>query len=185
MKEEENLETKGRIDSCSIATRPDGSEIKGKKKDGSDYTMYKYKIGGKFFSGFKDVEEYELKRGDYCIVTYKEAPNPRGGTPYKNIVNIVGGVSPAEVEETNEKYNVEKPGETRQLVEDKQPDIQERILKGMAYNKTVDWIIATRKLALKGLMRDSNNKLIPAKDYTLADNFDTVFDFLLKKAKEK
>ncbi len=170
---EENKETKGRIDSCSIATRPDGSEIKGKKKDGSDYTMYKYKIGGKFFSGFKDVEEYELKRGDYCIVTYKEAPNPKGGTPYKNIVNIVGGVSPAEVEETNEKYNVTEPGtkdiskgaivEPRKLAEDP-------AFFGMVSNQAIKWIL--KKPDMK--YQESFSKV-----------FDIIWEENLKKRKEK
>ena len=164
MKEEENLETKGRIDSCSIATRPDGSEIKGKKKDGSDYTMYKYKIGGKFFSGFKDVEEYELKRGDYCIVTYKEAPNPKGGANYKNIVNIVGGVSPAEVEETNEKYNVTEPGKVEPQKH------EDPAFFGMVSNQAIKWIL--KKPDMK--YQESFSKV-----------FDIIWEENLKKRKEK
>ena len=75
MSEEEILKANGKIESCAIATRPDGTQITGIKKNGEPYTMYKYKIGGRYYSGFKDVGEYSLKRGDYCIVAYKEEPN--------------------------------------------------------------------------------------------------------------
>ncbi len=173
----EEKQTQGKIDGFEIAKRKDGSEIKGTKKDVTPYTAYKYKIGGRFFSDFKTPEEYKVKIGEYVIVTYTETENP-GKAPYKNVKNIVQAVAPDEVKEANKQYNVKPVGDPPpQSYEDNQ-------IKGMVFKKTIDWIIATRRLALEGKLRDKENKLIAAKDYPLEYNFDTVFDFLLKKIKK-
>ena len=159
----------------------------GNRKNGSEYTNYRYEleIDGKkkTMSGFIDPKELV---GKFLIVSYEI--NQVGDKTYNNVKNIVEGVSKEELKEEDKKVNLVDVGEptTQQPdYEERQSRIQDNITKGMTFNKTVDWIIATRKLALKGLLRDKDRKLIPAKDYPLSEHFDTVYDFLLKKATEK
>ncbi|KKL59824.1 hypothetical protein LCGC14_2211480 [marine sediment metagenome] len=164
----------------------------GTNKYGKPYTNWKHKIGGQLFGSFKTAEELGLKDQEFYLVAYEESPNPtHPETPYKNIINITEAISLKEVEDRNKQYNVKDVGEPTtpdtdyETYEAKQSRIQDNITKGMTFNKTVDWIIATRKLSLNGLLRDKDNKIIPARDYTLSDRFDIVYDFLLKKAVEK
>ena len=124
-------ESKGKIESCAIATRPDGTQITGKRQDGTPYTNYKYKIGGRYYSGFSSVEDYNLKRGDYCIVAYKEEPNkdPKK-KPYKNIVNLTEAiqdeVSQEEVKEEDKKVNMVDVGEPTPQDKSKVADFKEK-----------------------------------------------------------
>ncbi len=170
------LEAKGKIESFGIATRKDGSEIsgiRGGEHDGEKWTMYKYKIGNKYYSGFKSLKECEIELGDFVIVAYEESPNPNNASkPYKNLKNLTKGISEEEVTESDKQYNVKKVGDTPSTPNvDFHEALQERITRGMVFNKTIDWIISERALIGKG--------------FTLDDNFDKIYDHLLKKAKEK
>ncbi len=167
------LEAKGKIEGFEIAKDKEGKEVTGTRGDGSTWTSYKYKIGGRFYSGFKTLQEYELERGDYVIIVYEEAPNPRSpDKPYKNLKNLTKGISDEEVKESDKQFNVKKVGVSPTTPNvDFQEALQERITRGMVFNKTVDWIIHERKLIGKG--------------YTLDENFDKIYDHLYKKAKEK
>ena len=47
--------SQGKLELFQVATDKEGNEIKGVKKDGTPWTSYKYKIGGRFYSGFKKL----------------------------------------------------------------------------------------------------------------------------------
>ncbi len=159
------MQINGKIESCEVGKS-------GTKKDGSEYTQYKYKISGRYYSGFGSLDEFDVKIGDSVILSYTEKENPSfPDKPYKNIVNITQAKDKG-VEESNKQYNVKPVGETPTPPKvDFQEALQERITRGMVFNKTVDWIIAERALIGKG--------------FTLDDNFDTIYEHLLKKVIEK
>ena len=153
---------------------------KGIKTDGTEWQMYKYIVGGKTFSGFKKLEEFEVNIGDFVIVTYTEKPNPQNAeNPYKNIVNIVKGVSQEEVKDSNEQYNVEPvtstSGKTYSVEQAPQPqvDYNAGAFFGMVFNNTIKWIINERNLKGEGTT------------YTLDENFDKIFDHLYSIAEKK
>ena len=182
----ELLQANGKIDSCAIATRPDGTQIIGFKSDGvTPYTNYKYKIGGRFYSGFKSVEDYNIKRGDYCIVTYTENPNKDPmKKPYKNIVNIIQAVSPDEMIEEDTKVNLIPVGKTTiqpQATEDDRWDKinavkDNKIMFGMVFNKTMEWIMNERKI---------NKRVEGETEIKLDTVFDPTFDIIWKLANDK
>ncbi len=195
------MQTNGKIESCEIAIdKQTGKPKTGFKKNGEPWTNYKYKISGRWYSGFGSLKDFDIELGNQVIVEYNEEPNPNNASkPYKNIVNITR----AKDKEADKQYHVKDVGEVENTP-DEPENIQEetieepkaepnwdkinaekeaKIKKGMVFNKTVDWIIATRRLALEGKLRDKENKVVPAYDYKLEKNFDTVFDFLMSKAK--
>ncbi len=177
---EEVLKANGRLDLFEIAKRKDGTPITGKKADGTPYTNYKYKIGGKYFSGFKKLSEFDtpVELGDYVIVAYKEAPNQKNkDKPYKNIINITKAkeptdeVTPEEMKEENKKVNMQHVGEptTPDSEEERWDKINavkdQKILFGMVFKKTCDGIFAHS-------------------DLTIDKHFNSIFAKLHKKALE-
>ncbi len=168
------MQANGKIESCEIAKRKDGTEITGTKKDGTKYTNYKYKISGKYYSGFEPMDEYDIKLGDQVIVIYDENPNPNNADrPYKNIINITRAKDDAD-----EQYHVKPVATPLPKTKADEPNWDEinlrkqnNITLGRIFNKTIDWIIAERALVGKG--------------FTLDENFDKVFEHLWKKELEK
>ncbi len=79
-----------------------------------DKKLYSIKVGNRFYSGFEDnlPDNFNELQGKWVICTYVEKENPKNkDKPYKNIRNIVEGVSPEELKETDEQYNVKPVGE--------------------------------------------------------------------------
>ena len=77
----------------------------GKNQDGDDWTLYRYKIDGKTYSGFIDGKEY-LKKTVKVIYTEKENPKNEN-FPYKNVKSIELSEMkvPVEAVEKNEPNN--------------------------------------------------------------------------------
>lgn len=163
------MQANGKIESCEIGKS-------GEKQDGTPYTLWKYKISGRYYSGFDDLDSYEVKVGDQVIVAYKEEPNPNNADrPYKNIINITRAKDKG-LEAPGEKIEpVATPLPKPKADEPNWDEInlrkQNNITLGRIFNKTIDWIIAERALVGKG--------------YTLDENFDKVFEHLWKKELEK
>ena len=146
-------------------------------------TLYRYRIGGQSFSCFKALDEWtdKIALGDYVINTYEEAPNkdPKK-PPYKNIKNIVPGVAPEEVEDSNKQYNVEPVGNATGPNWDEINEVKDmKILFGMVFKKSIDWIINERKL------KATNTAEGTTSGYSLDENFDIVFNHLWDKALAK
>ncbi len=179
--------SQGKLGLFQVATDKTGKELKGVKKDGTPWTSYKYKIGGRFYSGFKKLSEFEpsVEVGDYVIVAYDEQPNKDPQKkPYKNLINITEAVSQEELDECNKPVNMVDVEATGGYGREEPVSEEERWAKinavkdqkiqfGMVFKKTIDWIIAER--AMKG---EGNT-------YMLDENFSPVFDRLWKHATEK
>ncbi|KKM20346.1 hypothetical protein LCGC14_1646460 [marine sediment metagenome] len=168
-------ESEGNLESFQIAQK-DGKPIEGKKKDGTPWKMYKLRIDENTFSTFKKLEEFEVSMGDYVLVTYTEKPNPQNASsPYKNIVNIVKGLSKEEVKESDEQYNVEPTGkkvmgQTKEEPKTDWDEINERKQKNIqvtsCFHRTLDFIFSKKEL-------------------TVDNHFDNLFDKLWNKIENK
>ena len=177
------MQTNGKIDSCEIAKRKDGTEITGKKKDGTPYTNYKYKISGRYYSGFGSLKDFDVEIGNQVIVEYKEEPNkdPKK-KPYKNIVNLTEAVAPEGVGIPEEAVIVQSttPPEQRKTGlagpdwDKINLEKQQAIMVGMVSNQTIQWIIH------KG--DNINHENFKA---TWNEVFDKLWDLNIEKRKEK
>ena len=147
----------------------------GTKKDRTEWTRYKYKVNGRYYSGFIDVKKLDppQKIGDTVILAYTESPNPSGTHPYKNVKAITPTVSNEELKESNEEYNVKDVG-----VPLKEFNYNDGAFFGMCSNQAMAFIMQKQKLNSPG-----------EKDWNYQDKFSKIFDIIweenLKKRKEK
>ena len=155
---DEIIKSNGRLDLFEIAKRKDGTPITGKKADGTPYTNYKYKIGGKYFSGFIKLSEFDtpVELGDYVIVAYTTAPNPKNkDKPYKNIVNITQAKEPEvtdeEMAEEDAKVNAVPVGEPTppKEIEETINEYNFGAFFGMISNQTESWMEHKEKMGYK------------------------------------
>ncbi len=155
-----------------------GVEEKHFTKDGEDRVRYSYKIGNRFYSGFKKLEEYNVKVGDYCIVSYNEKPNPQSADkPFKNIVNITQAKEP---EGSVGEPTTHKPEAEHTLGTKRSYDYNEGAFFGMIFNKTVDWIIQERA---SNKLREGSEEVFF--DKLFGPTFDNFWNKALAKRKEK
>jgi len=159
MVDEISKQLEGKLVNISIASE-------GTKKDGTHYTFFKIKVktteGERTVGTFQDITNLMNK---YIIVTYTEAENPKNPEfPFKNAINIIEGVSPAEHREANATYNLKEIGEE---------NIEEELKNngsffGMVSNQSIEWIIA--------------KKLVYQESFS--KTFDTIWNENVKKRKE-
>lgn len=65
----------------TISGKIEGIEV-GKTKTGKN--LFKAKVDGKIYSTFQNISSYN---GKFVEFAYKENENPKGGTPFKNIID--------------------------------------------------------------------------------------------------
>ena len=108
------------------------------KKTGGEgdkaWTLYNYKVNGKYFSGFMDAKELLNK---FVIVSYEENPNPKGGF-YKNVKNIIEGEKPKDFKAQTQTQPTGWVRESMNLMSDKQ-------VRSMAVSYAKDLAIARIK----------------------------------------
>lgn len=171
----------GKIEGVNVAKE-------GTKKDGSHYKLYKYTIGKRIFSSFKNLEELKAKIGDYTIVAYEEAENKTyPDKPYKNIVNLTQAVTPKEMQEENKKVNMIDVGKpTSEEPVDNRPTAKVSVIEPQA-----DWEEINR---IKQLNKDVTVVFINTCNYIDSHKanyenfpifFDKLWNILQKKRKEK
>jgi len=172
MSSEDILNAEGKIESVELAKEGTGSK--------GPWKLWKYKIGGKFYSGFVSLEEYKLKLGDYCIVAYKEKANedPKK-KPYKNIVNLTETVSQEEMVEEDKKVGM-VPMNPDTCEEEPKTDYNFGAFFGMVSNQTMQFIIHQLKLnpSPEGQLNWSYQK-------KFSQVFEIIWEENIKKRKEK
>ena len=134
---------------------------KGTKKDsGEKWTLYSYKISGKYYSGFIDATE-QLKHK--VTVEYTEKDNPNGQYPYKNVSKIT------DMGEATKEESKKAESETKSHIGDM------GAMFGMTINQTMEQLRESRKM-----MTEQKKGLPPFEDH-----FDEIFDKLWVKFKDK
>lgn len=153
----------------------------GVKKDGTKWVKYKYSIaskeGKRTLSGFIDPSAFN---GKYVIITYNEVPNPQNSQyPFKNVMNIVEGVSPKDFREADEKYHVTEPGKEKPIFFEDRPDWdmihdkkKDEIMRGRAVNNAIKVILHSQDVADKNMDKETGKLIIDA--LTLDKHFITV-----------
>lgn len=156
------------------------SEVgKGTKKDGTEWTRYKYKIDGDIYSGFVNLKEKEpiIEIGEKVQIAYTEKENPKGGV-YRNISFIdpfAPGAVPVEdkeVSEANKQYNVKKIGEGG--MKEDYPEFLKKLLDHELFLKCLE---ISAQFAINVTSYVHKDKI--------DDWFDDIYAYALAKRKQK